>query len=219
MRTAKLGLPALVKLFPQIYAPIASWLPALRKRHRFIVNECLRPPLTLTHGDAHIENAFFSGDSKGDGVEAAVIDFGNMMFSPGTSDIAFFMVHSLDVEVRREVEMDLLAHYHATLIANGVDPARYTYDRCLHDYRFNTWRALLSVCAMAPSLLKEFRGKRGIFAPEGRMTEEESKSRVTYEMLNTRCVAALQDHKWLELLVEESSTESCGLCSGMTLCY
>ena len=221
MRTAKLGLPALVKLFPQTYAPIASWLPALRRRHRFIVSECLRPPLTLTHGDAHIENAFFSdaGSSKDGGVDAAIIDFGNMMFSPGTSDIAFFMVHSLDVDVRRAVEMDLLAHYHASLVANGVDPLRYTYERCLHDYRFNTWRALLSVCAMAPALLKDFRGKRGVFAPEARMTEEERKTRATYEALNTRCVAALQDHKWLELLIEEGGTESCGLCSGMTLCY
>ena len=65
MQMAKNGLPGLVKCYPETFAPIKSWLPLLRRRHKWIVTECLRPPLTLTHGDAHIENAFF--DQRFDG--------------------------------------------------------------------------------------------------------------------------------------------------------
>jgi hypothetical protein len=216
MHTAKSGLPLLMKCYPETYAAIRSWLPQLKRRHRFIVNECLRGPLTLTHGDAHIENVFF--DERFDG-GAAFIDFGNAMFSPGTSDVAFFMVHSLEPDVRRAHEAELVKHYHASLIAAGVDGAKYPYERCWHDYRFNMWRALLSVCAMAPQLYKQLRKKTGIFAADGAMSDEDRKNKTLYENLNHRCVAALQDHKWLDLLIEESGGQSCGLCSGISICY
>jgi hypothetical protein len=217
MRTAKLGLPALVRCYPETYAPIISWLPHLRRRHRFIVRECLRAPLTLTHGDAHIENAFFDARFA-DGT--AFIDFGNVMFSPGTSDVAFFLVHSLDVTVRRALEEELVRHYHASLLANGVDGASYPFERCWHDYRFNLWRALLSVCAMAPSLLSQLRRRTGIFAADAStMSDADRKDKAVYEELNRRCVAALIDHNWLELLLEESGPPSCGLCSGFSICY
>ena len=235
MRTAKLGLPALVKCYPDTYAPLRSWLPHLRRRHRFIVQECLKPPLTLTHGDAHIENAFFDarfvaasaaaavrGEAKHGAAPsgAAFIDFGNMMFSPCTSDVAFFLVHSLDVGVRRALEGDLLRHYYATLVANGVDATTYPYERCWHDYKFNLWRALLSVCAMAPGLLSQKKRRTGMFSADPKaMSEAERKEKALYEQLNERCVAALLDHKWLELLLEESGAPSCGLCSCISVCY
>jgi len=217
MRMAKLGLPALIECYAEIYEPIKCWQKTLRNRHRFIVNECLRPPLTLTHGDAHIENAFF--DARFEPTGTSFIDFGNMMFSPGTSDIAFFMVHSLDVEVRRAHEEDLVKHYHASLVANGVNGAKYPYERCWHDYRFNMWRALLSVCAMGPNFVKMKRTKTGMWASPEAITADDKKQKIIFEALNQRCVAALQDHNWLELLVEESGPPSCGLCAGIAVCY
>ena len=217
MRIAKLGLPALMECYPETYKPIASWLPQLKRRHRFIVRECLRPPLTVIHGDAHIENAFF--DSRFEAGGAAFIDFGNLMFSPGTCDIAFFIVHSLDIAVRREHEEALVRHYHASLVQNGVDGASYPFERCWHDYRFNMWRALLSVCAIGPVFLKQKRSRTGMFAPDESISDEDKKQKRIFEELNTRCVAALQDHKWLELLIEESGPQSCGLCSGFSICY
>ena len=39
-----------------VYAPILAWVPQLRRRHKYILAELFKPPLTLTHGDAHIEN-------------------------------------------------------------------------------------------------------------------------------------------------------------------
>jgi hypothetical protein len=134
------------------------------------------------------------------------------------AQIAFFMVHSLGVEVRRELEEELVRRYHASLVASGVDAATYSFERCWHDYRFNMWRALLSLCAMAPSLLKQHRSASGIFADEAKLTEDEKRTKNTYVELNKRCVAALQDHKWLDLLIEEGP-QGCGLCSGISVCY
>ena len=217
MHGAKTGLPALKECYPDTYKPLHSWLPLLKRRHRFIVTECLREPLTLTHGDAHIENAFFDKRFEPGGL--AFIDFGNMMFSPGTSDIAFFMVHSLDVEVRRAHEEDCVKHYHEQLLANGVDGKEYPYERCWHDYRFNMWRALLSVCMMGPGFKKQKRSNTGMWAPPESITDGDKKQKMIFEELNRRVVAALIDHKWDELLVEESGPPSCGLCSGISFCY
>jgi hypothetical protein len=211
MQMAKTGLPALAECYPAAFAPIASWLPLLRRRHRWIVRECLRPPVTLTHGDAHIENAFFDARFA-DGV--SFIDFGNVMFSPGTSDVAFFMVHSLGADTRKAHEEAVVKAYHDALLAHGV--TGYDYERCWHDYRFNMWRALLSLCAMGPGLNKQRRRKVGPFAEAP--TAEEAKERRTYEELVGRAVTAMVEHKWLDLLLEESE-QSCGLCSGLSVCY
>ena len=77
-----------------MYAPILDWLPHIRRRHRFILDELLRPPLTLCHGDVHLDNLFFDDTFKS-GVK--VIDFGNMIFSQGGFDVAFFLATNLDV--------------------------------------------------------------------------------------------------------------------------
>jgi hypothetical protein len=59
VHTVKTGFNALAKIYPQTYAPIAGWLPTLRRRHKYIMAELFKPPLTLCHGDAHLENVFF----------------------------------------------------------------------------------------------------------------------------------------------------------------
>ena len=59
VRTTKLGMQALKAVYAEEYAPILAWVPALRRRHKWLLQELFRPPLTLTHGDAHIENVFF----------------------------------------------------------------------------------------------------------------------------------------------------------------
>ena len=72
----------------------------------YILQELFRPPLTLTHGDAHIENVFFHSRFSGG---AMFIDFGNMMFSQGMYDVAFYMVNSMEVVDRRALEKQVRA--------------------------------------------------------------------------------------------------------------
>ena len=59
VHTVKTGFNALAKIYPETCAPIAGWLPTLRRRHKYIMSELFKPPLTLCHGDAHLENVFF----------------------------------------------------------------------------------------------------------------------------------------------------------------
>ena len=52
-------------------------------------------------------------------------------------------------EGQRSDEADLVRAYHEALVQCGVDAAAYPYERCWHDYKWNLWRALLSLCASA----------------------------------------------------------------------
>lgn len=210
VRTTKLGMQALKAVYAEEYAPILAWVPALRRRHKWLLQELFRPPLTLTHGDAHIENVFFH--SRFDG-GASFIDFGNMMFSQAMYDVAFYMVNSLEVADRRALEKPILEHYHSCLIAGGVSD--YTFERAWYDYRINLWRPLISVCAIAPSIAEAHKHSSGLFAASP--TKADAQMRRMYDKLNERIVAALLDHKWLELILEGS--QYCGLCSCVSFCY
>lgn len=78
VHNTKVGMQALGKVYGDVYAPIVEWMPKLRRRHRYIIQQLFKPPLTMAHGDAHIENVFFHERFPG-GV--CFVDFGNMMFS------------------------------------------------------------------------------------------------------------------------------------------
>jgi len=212
VRTTKVGMAALGRVYGDVYAPILAWMPTILHRHKYILQELFKPPLTLCHGDAHIENVFYDKRFSGG---AAFIDFGNMMFSQAMNDVAFFMVHSLDVQTRRSVEWDVVAYYYEMLKANGVDGEAYTWERCKRDYRFNLWRALVSICAMGPSIDAAHRTGVGIFAEKP--TEGDMQLRQMYDKLNERVVAAMVDNDWISLVAD--SSQSCGLCSCISFCY
>lgn len=132
------------------------------------------------------------------------------------------MVHSLEVDVRRQSEEQVLKCYHDVLTANGVEkegPGGYDWERCWKDYRFNLWRALLSVMTIGPSLESQHRKGKGIFAEKP--TKADASLREMYDKINERVVAALLDHKWLEMVMEGSEVcLSCGYVPGCrTICY
>ena len=76
--TTKVGLGCLKRTYGDVYAPVLAWLPQIRRRHRYILDTLFAPPLTLCHGDVHLDNLFFHDDFP-QGLKA--IDFGNMIFS------------------------------------------------------------------------------------------------------------------------------------------
>ena len=212
LRTTKVGISCLSKVYGEVYEPIVAMMPQLRRRHKYILETLFAPPLTLTHGDAHIENVFYDARFSGG---CAFIDFGNMMYSQGCFDLAFFMCHSIDVETRRATEERVVKAYHASLVANGVDAAAYTYDRCWFDYKFNVWKALISILAMGPNIEQMWRRKKGIFAEKP--SKGDAMLKDMYEKLNERCIAALLDHKWLDLVLEGDTY--CGVCSCCAYTY
>ena len=116
------GLPEggaeLTKLFSQSYLKLNK---ALAKR----------APWTLAHQDYRVENMLF-GDASKD--EVVVIDWQGIGRGPGAYDLAYLIGGSMDIELRRTHERDLVTAYHAELLTQGVSD--YSADAAWEDYGF-----------------------------------------------------------------------------------
>ena len=92
--------------FGEQYALFLSKIrPVARRRRHSIVNMLFRHPLTLTHGDAHLENIFFGEQYPGG---CAFIDFGLTAFGNALSDVATVIGGGMPVEARRAHEQTLV---------------------------------------------------------------------------------------------------------------
>lgn len=89
-------------------------------------------PFTLVHGDLRSDNVFFP---TGAGGRFAVIDWQMCGVDQAARDLARWLVQSITTEQRRATEQELLAHYHAQLVANGVEG--YSLGRLKTDYQLS----------------------------------------------------------------------------------
>jgi hypothetical protein len=185
-----------VPKFGEQYALFISKIrPVARRRRHAIVNELFKHPLTLTHGDAHLENIFFGEQYPGG---CAFIDFGLTMFGQALSDVATVIGGGMPVAARREHEQTLVRQYHACLCEFGVKS--YPYDECWRDYVFQLFVPTMRLLTMAPAIAKDRRLRRGMFADPS--TPASQKLATMYVQLNTRLATALTDHKWDERVAE-----------------
>tara|TARA_B110001452_G_scaffold228595_1_gene204112 strand:- start:649 stop:1836 length:1188 start_codon:yes stop_codon:yes gene_type:complete len=53
------------RCFPEMFAPILAWAPLIKRRHNYLVKRLFTPPLTLCHGDVHLDNIFFDDSFPG----------------------------------------------------------------------------------------------------------------------------------------------------------
>ncbi|MCY4390533.1 MAG: phosphotransferase [Chloroflexi bacterium] len=86
---------------------------------------------TLVHGDFRIENFLFGQPGTPD--EIVFIDWQLSGYGSGLRDMAYFVSQGFDPDERREVEDDLIATYHASLVEYGV--SGYSLAQCHEDYR------------------------------------------------------------------------------------
>ncbi|MCP5028382.1 MAG: phosphotransferase [Actinomycetia bacterium] len=107
------------------YHPISSQIldmPGWYDRYRASIGSLLERaaamPWTLCHGDARLDNLFF--DVGPDSL--AVIDWQIIIQGPGVYDLAYFMSQSAPVDLRRDMESDVVTHYRDRLIELGIDP-------------------------------------------------------------------------------------------------
>ncbi|MDG2025798.1 MAG: hypothetical protein P8J50_01685 [Acidimicrobiales bacterium] len=91
------------------------------------VDEFSRGDRTLVHGDARVDNFLF-GPPHG----AVALDFQLTALGRGAYDLAFFCAGSLEPELRRRLEPELLADYRSALGAAGID---VPMDELWRDYR------------------------------------------------------------------------------------
>lgn len=134
-------------------------------------------PRTLIHRDYQLENLFF-----GKGKEFAIVDWQFLSRGRGVWDVAYFLSESLLPADRRQVEMELLASYHRTLVDHGIHD--YPFKQCLDDFRFcllQRHTALVSTIAAMP------------FSEEQR--------HIHINILLPRNIAAILDHNAFDLLL------------------
>ncbi len=87
-------------------------------------------PQTLTHGDYHFKNTLFTPNG---GSLLAVVDWSNLGASPGSTDLSYFVTHSLAAAARKEHEKELVRLYCDTLLKCGV--SQCDFEACWDEYR------------------------------------------------------------------------------------
>ena len=97
-----------------------------------MLDEAYARPRTMAHGDYRADNMFFRPGCEE--IPFAVADWQIVFKGNGAFDLAYLLTGSLETEVRRRHERELLARYHAGVVAAGVKG--YSLDDCLDDYRF-----------------------------------------------------------------------------------
>ncbi len=93
----------------------------------------------LVHGDYRLDNLMFTpGGGPG---EVAALDWQTLSLALPARDLAYLVATSLDPEERRACEEEVVAAYHARLVALGVEG--YDLATCWDDYRFAQLQAPL----------------------------------------------------------------------------
>jgi len=78
-----------------------------------------------------MDNLYFG--TNPDQVPVALGDWQGILRGNGAHDLAYFLSQSMPVQARRAHERDLVARWHAGLVAGGV--ADYSLERAWEDYR------------------------------------------------------------------------------------
>jgi hypothetical protein len=126
------GWDPMVQLFGHVVPPhIAAlkdrYLAALPKLFEWMASS----PVTVIHGDFRMDNLFFAAQP---GHEALIaVDWQGSLRGRASQDVAYFLSGSVPTELRRAHERDLIARWHAGLVAKGV--TGYSAEDAWEDYR------------------------------------------------------------------------------------
>lgn len=104
---------------------VTPWL--LTERDRF----------ALLHGDYRLDNLLFDHAHTW----VSVVDWQTLGVGLPARDLAYFAATSLNSELRRSIEKDLVDDYHRALLGYGV--TGYDRETCWRDYRLGMPQALL----------------------------------------------------------------------------
>jgi hypothetical protein len=111
-------------------------------------SQLTKSPQTIVHGDYRPDNFFFGTCS--DSSSFVVFDWEFCVRGRGVYDVATFISEAFTPERRKDVEMDLLRHYHASITKNIT--GAYSFEECVDDYRtsimevFAFWVAIGGFC-------------------------------------------------------------------------
>ena len=98
----------------------------IRDAYRDMLTHLAVPPRTYTHTDFRLDNLFF-----GDG-GVTVIDWQLCTRSSGVYDVAYLLAQSMDVELRRAHQDEIIEAWHTRLCQAGVEG--YSLEQAKDDY-------------------------------------------------------------------------------------
>jgi aminoglycoside phosphotransferase (APT) family kinase protein len=103
---------------------IGAWLEA---HGATLLGALAAPPVTLIHGDYHLDNLVFAHGELG-----TALDWQAVARARGVFDAAYLICADLDADLGVEVERGLVRGYHLALQERGV--AGYGFEACWRDY-------------------------------------------------------------------------------------
>lgn len=130
-------------------------------------------PHSLIHGDTHLGNICFVGDRP------VLFDWQVSSCGPAVKDLAYFAATSIDSDIRRAIDTDLVRTYVDTLNADGT--MRLSFDDAWESYRLFVFTAYIAA---------------GVTAAFGRRLQGEAPTRAGLD----RAVQAVRDFGSLDLL-------------------
>lgn len=123
--------PFLQHFGQQLPAPILAIIDRLRTGYAHVLTRLSEAPATLIHADLHLDNILFSPSDSNHPV--TILDWQSISIGSAAVDVALFLFGSLSIDQRRAVGQELLARYHALLVAQGV--SSYSLQQLLDDCR------------------------------------------------------------------------------------
>jgi nicotinate (nicotinamide) nucleotide adenylyltransferase len=93
-----------------------------------VLDELMKGPVTLCHGDYWLGNMMFSDKWR----KVHMIDFQSVCRGNPLIDVAFFLYYQAAPDLLKEIEDEVLQDYHNTLTSHGV--TEFTFDECKRYY-------------------------------------------------------------------------------------
>lgn len=106
----------------------------IHEHYPWLIENAADNHLTITHFDFRVDNMFFDFKNKEDPI--IVFDWGSASIYRGVIDLSYFLGGSITVDLRREIEENIVKLYHQRLLEKGV--SGYSYDECWNDYLMGT---------------------------------------------------------------------------------
>ena len=102
----------------------------LRQSYQWLIETGADDHLTIAHFDFRVDNLFFDSGNREKPV--IVFDWGSTNINRGVIDLSYLLGGSLEVDLRREIEKDIVRLYHDRLQEKGI--SGYSWDECWQDY-------------------------------------------------------------------------------------
>jgi hypothetical protein len=149
------------RLDPDHVVLLEAFIPRIRQ---WIARE--RGPRTIVHADFRLDNLLFTPGRP----EPVVVDFQTVNWGNGAYDLAYFIGGSLEPDVRRAAERELIAGYHRALVAHGVDG--YPLDALRVDYRRESFGGLVMAVGASMLVKQTERGDRMFLKSVSRQAQQ-----------------------------------------------